>query len=200
MAAELVGGVLLGEGVRQCVKTVTRTKNRALKFQAILKNLENTINSLNPKLKEINQLIETSDDNCLLDDGIKNLIVISNQAKALIAQCSRIAWWNYCKKIRYSKRLLQLDESLRKIVDFDLQVEQTLIMRRIWEETRAMSKRLEELEEAERQSGELLCIVSGLQRLLTSMPEFVAFCLSSFFRNYRRGYRRITGSFCPKLW
>ena len=91
MAAEQLGGVLLGEVVRQCVKTVSHTENRAFKFQVILENLENTINSLNPKLKEINQLIETSDDNCLLDDGINNLIVISSQAKALIAECSRIA-------------------------------------------------------------------------------------------------------------
>ncbi|KAJ0097594.1 hypothetical protein Patl1_28769 [Pistacia atlantica] len=123
--AEGVISQVAGEAVKGICRNILQAAKRIIKFESIVKDLRATIESLAPRINRIAQLKEKHQ---YLEDEICKLMLQLNQAEELINRCARdVAWWNYCKKYRYSKKLLELDASLSKsLMDLPLL---------IWEDT-----------------------------------------------------------------
>lgn len=159
---------------------------------------------MSPKIKSIERLKES---NNIPTDEIQKLKLQLQKAEEIVNRCSKIAWWNYCKKHKYSKMLVELDVSLRKIFGNEVQVE-------IWEDVMMLMVEIKEgnkkLDDLFKRNGcisifsqggnTVLFVVSGLKRHVQYMLKLIIPYLSSFMPFRRLGYQRITAGFCPNLW
>ncbi|KAL4644920.1 hypothetical protein ACB092_02G199000 [Castanea dentata] len=135
----------IGEAViGNAAQGVLHVTGRAFKFKSILKNLETTIVSANSTINEIYHL-DQEPENALMDE-LHMLIQELIKAKQLVGKCSKVSWWNYYKKYRYSKKLLELDGSLCSLqIQMDSQIKNFKNVQRILDEIRALNRRLDQM-------------------------------------------------------
>uniref|UniRef100_A0A5B6YTU2 RPW8 domain-containing protein n=1 Tax=Davidia involucrata TaxID=16924 RepID=A0A5B6YTU2_DAVIN len=99
----------LGEAFDKLLKTVLRVKDRAVKFKSILNRLASTLQSIKPAIEDIeksNRLLERPEEETkMFTDRLK-------EAEHLVSKCSKIQWWNYCKKSLYANDLIEFEGSL----------------------------------------------------------------------------------------
>ncbi|KAK9289877.1 hypothetical protein L1049_008811 [Liquidambar formosana] len=120
MSGGVIEGAALGAVAGELLKAVLEAKNQTLKFKPILRKLESTLKSLIPKIEEIEKLNQNLD--FLQKDDIGEFAKLLRQGEELVRRCLEVAWWNCCKKYRYSDKLVELDASLREFAALNLQV------------------------------------------------------------------------------
>ncbi|KAK9288272.1 hypothetical protein L1049_016722 [Liquidambar formosana] len=102
--------------------------------------------------------------------------ILTINGKELIYKCSEVPYWNYCKKHQYSKKLVELDASLYRFCQIELQVVQLMEIK--W--TLVENKKLD------RDSrGRISRVVSKFKKNIELFPSqiIVFFCPSTWIRN-----------------
>ncbi|KAK2657397.1 hypothetical protein Ddye_010449 [Dipteronia dyeriana] len=170
-----------------------------IKFKPILENLRRNVQSLSQNIKRITQLQESADE---LQNQIGRLVLLLKEAEELIEKCSRIAWWNYFKKYRYSKKLIELDASLSGASkDFlaPICVDILLIRNEIVKLSRGLESVLHERNAhgwiLKRSKTKVVYLASGLKKIVQSIPSWIYPYLSWLLGIHRRGrgYQRFGG-------
>ncbi|KAJ4828380.1 hypothetical protein Tsubulata_017836 [Turnera subulata] len=120
MAVELVGGAALGAIVGELLKVVVEAKDKILMFRSILKHIEETLQSIIPILKEIEELNKALDRR---DEQTARLLEVIEQGKTIVLDCSSIRFLNLPKKYKYTNKLQELDKSLTSFFQIVMQAQ-----------------------------------------------------------------------------
>ncbi|KAA8547231.1 hypothetical protein F0562_003905 [Nyssa sinensis] len=118
MAGAFVGGAALGAAFGELLKAVLDVKDRAVKFKSILSDLAFKLEAIEPVFQEIEKLDRVLDRPV---EETNSFIHRLKDAKELVLKCSKIKWWNYCKKPYYAKKLIDLENSLLKFFQIEVQ-------------------------------------------------------------------------------
>ncbi|KAL5557122.1 hypothetical protein UlMin_039358 [Ulmus minor] len=177
----VVLGAALGVACEMLLQAVTSAEHRACMFDSVLSNLEST---------RLNYFSENE------------ILEVLKKAEELVRKCSGVAWWNYLKKYKYSKKLVQLDALLRRLIEIDLQVDQTIVMMEVSVEVEELKKLvLRTFLERKSSRGreilgkngtKILPSASRVRRSIQHMPSWLIDCLISVLRMPRRSIQRIT--------
>ncbi|XP_059623805.1 probable disease resistance protein At5g66900 isoform X2 [Cornus florida] len=125
--AEL-GGIALEAAVGELLSVVLDVTKKAIKFKSILKDLESTLQKIEPVFAEIEKL------NKVLDRPAQETEMFTDRlkkAQKLVYKCSKIRWWNYCKKPFYAQKLIDLDASILKFFQIEVQAQMSVDNKRI---------------------------------------------------------------------
>ena len=125
--AELVVEAALGVACESLLGAIRRAEHGVCIFTTVLRELEGTVNRLKPKVNEIDQLNRKM-DNSSSNDEIREVLT---RAEQLVNKCSQVAWWNLWKKHKRSKKIMQLNTSLRRLIEIDMQFDQAIVMMEI---------------------------------------------------------------------
>ncbi|RVX23780.1 hypothetical protein VitviT2T_010607 [Vitis vinifera] len=119
MALELIGGTVVETLMGELIKAILDEGKKAAEFQAIFDRLQSTLISIGPTIQEIERLNKESDRS----KETEQLVQMLKHGKELIQKCSKVTWWHYHKKWKYSNKLLDLDESLLRFFQVDMAVQ-----------------------------------------------------------------------------
>ncbi|XP_022773962.1 reticulon-like protein B13 [Durio zibethinus] len=98
-------GVVLGTAVNKLLGAISEVKETTKKFKPVLNHLNDTVKWITPRVKEICRSTD--------EQEIDRLLNLLNQAKETVDKCSGVSSWNYCKKYKFAKELIELDNSIR---------------------------------------------------------------------------------------
>ncbi|KAK9287679.1 hypothetical protein L1049_016117 [Liquidambar formosana] len=112
MALEAVLGAVVGTLFLKLIGIAVYAAKKVSDFESAFKILESTLNSLTLKMSEIKL------------DNIGKLIELREKGKKLINKCTKVARWEFHKKIEYSCKLRGMDDSICEFIWVNLQVEQ----------------------------------------------------------------------------
>ncbi|RVW57592.1 putative disease resistance protein [Vitis vinifera] len=119
MALELIGETVVETLIGELIKAILDEGKKAAEFQAIFDRLQSTLISIGPTIQEIERLNKESDRS----KETEQLVQMLKDGKELIQKCSKVTWWHYHKKWKYSNKLLDLDESLLRFFQVDMAVQ-----------------------------------------------------------------------------
>ena len=119
MAAGAALGAVFGEVFAVFHDAVKEVGSKALMFKPILNSLESQLGRLAPLVEDIGRLSEQLE---LPKVETETLIEHMKKGEKLVRKCSKIRWWNYYFKVRYSTKLQELDKEIVKFCQVDLQV------------------------------------------------------------------------------
>ncbi|OMP02089.1 Reticulon [Corchorus olitorius] len=102
-------GVAISTAVGGLTRAIEDVLETATRFKPVLNHLNDTISWITPRIREISR----SED---FEDEIQRLLDLLNEAKRNVDKCSRISSWNYYKKYKMAKKLIELDNSIRTTV------------------------------------------------------------------------------------
>ncbi|XP_068344071.1 RPW8-like protein 1 [Pyrus communis] len=132
----------IGRALEALLGAVLQARERAHMYESILAQLEFTIHTITPKISEIDRL----SDKDFPDDVIHRIRLQLIRGKELVDKCSNAGGCDFCKGQRYYKKLLELDESLRRLITIDLQVKVALDVVRISNEMKAICRRWDQMD------------------------------------------------------
>uniref|UniRef100_A0A5B7C9B9 RPW8 domain-containing protein n=1 Tax=Davidia involucrata TaxID=16924 RepID=A0A5B7C9B9_DAVIN len=170
MAADAVLGAAVGE----LLKAVLDVKDKAVKFKSILKNLASTLESIKPVFDDIEKLDKVLDrppeETNTFTDRLK-------EAEKLVLKCSKIKWWNYCKKSDYAKKLIELEQSLLKFFQMEVQALISMHSRKILVVVNELNVKMEQMSSSRRNGGQVSeprlflgsCGVPGVSDLIVGL-------------------------------
>ncbi|CAK9185435.1 unnamed protein product [Ilex paraguariensis] len=112
--ADLILGAVVGE----LLAAVIEATKQAINFKSSLDNLKTTLIAIQPffdEIEKLNKLLDArKEETGMFIDRLK-------EGKNLVLKCSTIKSWNVYKKIRYNKKLTDLDSSLLRFFQIDVQ-------------------------------------------------------------------------------
>lgn len=190
------------------LQAIAEAEDGVCMFDSVLTELETTVNRLKPKVNEIDRLNRKKGNSSI--DEIREFLT---RAEQLVKKCSEVAWWNMLKKYKYSKKLMQLNASLRRLIEIDLQFDQViatmeisvqmeelkrLVLMEIQERNRNDSgsrifRRRRTAKGLGRSKTKILHALSRLNRIVLSTPSWITVWLISFLTIPKWGYQRVTG-------
>ncbi|KAJ4828381.1 hypothetical protein Tsubulata_017839 [Turnera subulata] len=110
-------------------------------FMPSLKRLENMLTDMHPHIQRI-EAFNIAFDRPREIDGLKELL---QQGQYLVDKCSRINILSYYKRPIYNKKILKLEESIRKFITTTMQVQQAADNKEILFEVKGNSLKLTQL-------------------------------------------------------
>ncbi|XP_074344580.1 putative disease resistance protein At5g66900 [Apium graveolens] len=113
-----IADAALGTGISELLKVVIAVAKQTITFKTNLKSLVNTLKSVKPMFDEIGKLhkvLERPQEET--DQFIEQL----HRGARLIDKCSTIPCWNKYKYYIYSKKLVDLDQSIVKFFHVEVQ-------------------------------------------------------------------------------
>ncbi|KAF2295194.1 hypothetical protein GH714_032011 [Hevea brasiliensis] len=117
MAASLFASAAAGVGVETVfgsfMKVIIEVSRSNAMFAPTLKLLEDTMESIRPSINRIETLNRQFDR----PDEIKGLQELMKKGEDLVRKCSKIHRYNYVKKPLYTRKLVELDESIRRYIN-----------------------------------------------------------------------------------
>ena len=119
MALELITGIAVDTLIGELLKAIAEEGKKAVEFEAIFNRLQSTLISIAPTILEIEKLNKEMDRS----KETERLVQMLKEGKELIQKCSKVTWWHYHKKWKYSNKLLSLDESLFHFFQVDMAVQ-----------------------------------------------------------------------------
>ncbi|ONH96603.1 hypothetical protein PRUPE_7G140100, partial [Prunus persica] len=127
----------IGRALEALLGAVSQARERAHMYESILAQLEFTIQTITPKISEIDHLSEED----FPDDVIYRIRLQLIQGRELVNKCSNAGCCNLWKSQMYYKKLQELDDSLRRLITIDLQVKVALDVIRISTEMKELCRR-----------------------------------------------------------
>ncbi|BBH07827.1 homolog of RPW8 1 [Prunus dulcis] len=112
----------IGRALEALLGAVSQARERAHMYESILAQLEFTIQTITPKISEIDHLSEED----FPDDVIYRIRLQLIQGRELVNKCSNAGCCNLWKSQMYYKKLQELEDSLRRLITIDLQVKVAL--------------------------------------------------------------------------
>lgn len=115
--AELAG-VVVEEAVSGLLAVIIKTIKKAWHFNSQLKEMQETLEIMEPDFKNLEQLSKKLDRRKAETERFKKLL---KQAKDLVEECKKIKW-NCWKRNSYASKLDEMNKSFLKLVQVDLQL------------------------------------------------------------------------------
>ncbi|TKY55751.1 disease resistance protein [Spatholobus suberectus] len=116
----MVLDAVAGKVIDELLSAVVEMKDRAVKFKPTLERLESTLKSIEPLAKQIDGLNKRLDRPA---EETKKLIDQMERGKKLVLKCSKVQWWNCCHKANYQEELQDLDDSIVRFFNLDMQAQ-----------------------------------------------------------------------------
>ena len=139
MAADTVGGAILGAVFGEVSRLVTDSIRKARKFKPQLEELKSTLEYITPTIQEIVKLNENLDRP---RQETEKLIVLLRNAEELVHKCSKQRKWYSVKKIKLVYDLIKLNGSIKTYCTVDMQVQSTRDGKEVLERVNTMMKML----------------------------------------------------------
>ncbi|KAJ8770685.1 hypothetical protein K2173_021332 [Erythroxylum novogranatense] len=147
MAVSLLASSATGAGLEllfgSFLDLVVEVTKKNILFQPTLKRLETTLKSLQPKIKQIDAF-NLDMDRPKEIDGLKVLII---KGQKLVIKCSNTNQYNFIMKPIYTEKLLKLEEEIRRYIDIDMQVQQSVDTKETLFEVKHMSLEVRQISE-----------------------------------------------------
>ncbi|XP_048324907.2 probable disease resistance protein At5g66900 isoform X1 [Ziziphus jujuba] len=115
------GGAALGAGFGLLLETVKESIDKTVMFKPTLKSIKGTLECLQPLIQDIKGLNMELD---LPEGETTDFDLEMKQGEKLVAKCSKVSRWKFFKKSRYTGKLLELDQTLKRLIRI-LQVQGT---------------------------------------------------------------------------
>ncbi|XP_054823426.1 probable disease resistance protein At5g66900 isoform X2 [Prosopis cineraria] len=112
--------VLIERVLDELLSKVFEAKARAIQFRPTLERLAATLESIKPVIEQINLYNRQLDRS---GQEIDKLIKDMKNGEKLVLKCSKIQWWECCYKPQYQEQLEDLDQSLVRFFQVDMQVQ-----------------------------------------------------------------------------
>ncbi|KAJ9170745.1 hypothetical protein P3X46_018828 [Hevea brasiliensis] len=145
MAASLLASAAPGAGLEVAfgsfLRVILEVRRSNAMFAPTLKLLEETMESIRPSIRRI----ETFNRDFDRPDEIKGLQDLMKKGEDLVCKCSKIHRYNYVKKAFFAKKLVKLDESIRRYIDTILPLHQTSDVKETLYEMRLLSTQIRNL-------------------------------------------------------
>uniref|UniRef100_A0A7N0T9N4 RPW8 domain-containing protein n=1 Tax=Kalanchoe fedtschenkoi TaxID=63787 RepID=A0A7N0T9N4_KALFE len=112
----LVEGAVVGALVGKLVNEIIDATKTAGEFKPLLKRIESKIRLLRPEMEKMEELLQK------LDRGQENkeFAALLVKGTTLVKKCSKVQSWNYCKRVKCSKLLSKLDESISSYCEINV--------------------------------------------------------------------------------
>ncbi|KAK0604329.1 hypothetical protein LWI29_014564 [Acer saccharum] len=140
---DLVLAPAIGLVLQQFFEAIKGARGKTKKFDVVLTRLQNTVNSVAPKIDTISRMDQAHDN--YMKQEIDVFVGQLEKGKELVTACAEIPRWNKYKKRKYAKRLEDMDASLCKLLDVELQAEQLLFIKRVLLDMAAINKKLDHM-------------------------------------------------------
>ncbi|XP_059594415.1 LOW QUALITY PROTEIN: uncharacterized protein LOC116803646 [Vitis vinifera] len=137
------GEAALGAVMGELLRAVLRAKDRVVRFKPMLQELQSTLESIIPKISEIDRLNQQLDDSQKGD--IIKLRVALEKAQILVEKCER-RLLELLEKESLRQKLQKLDHALLRLCQIELQVEQLRDARMVLVEVRQLYQKLDSLD------------------------------------------------------
>ncbi|WRX08548.1 Reticulon - like 1 [Theobroma cacao] len=98
-------GVTLATAVNALLRAIAGVITTTKRFKPLLNHLNDTVNWITPRINEISRSTDSQE--------IERLLDLLNEAKEAVDKCARVHSWNYYKKYKFAKELIELDNSIR---------------------------------------------------------------------------------------
>ncbi|KAK3016707.1 hypothetical protein RJ639_005645, partial [Escallonia herrerae] len=121
MAADLVGGGVVGALISKLQDIVIDVAIKNIYFKSDLESLVATLQSIKPKLLDIEKYNKELDR----AENTKPYIDLLNKGKKLVQRCSTISSWNFVDRYRYSNKLIDYNADLLSFCQVKVQLEQS---------------------------------------------------------------------------
>ncbi|XP_062029344.1 uncharacterized protein LOC133745300 [Rosa rugosa] len=157
MALELIGGAVfavLYDGVKQAM-------GRTETFKELLRDLKFTLECLRRQATAIQQIGQYNVELGLPNDEIEELERQMHSGTLLVGKLLNFRWWNYCCINCYTDQLVDLDRSLRRLLE-NLMLQEIRDVKEILDLSRKSRKELEEVKEAQLSMHKLLQQIAGV--------------------------------------
>ncbi|XP_042494856.1 putative disease resistance protein At5g47280 isoform X2 [Macadamia integrifolia] len=132
----MADGIILGAVAGEVLHQILDMTYKVMSFREDVQKLQDTLQHLVPLVKEGKDL-----DLELTDQKRKGIVKFEkklSQGKELIEKCLKISSPNFIQKIRYSNKISDLDDAIRRFCGLELQVEN-------WRDNKLLLKKMEEL-------------------------------------------------------
>ncbi|XP_043693056.1 probable disease resistance protein At5g66900 [Telopea speciosissima] len=124
MSGQLPVGFLLGPPAQELQRVISDVILKAHHFKYYLEQLQSTLETITPLIKEIDRLSAELTDHQRQD--IVRLKAELVKGQKLVKKCSFVPSWNCFKRCRRSKKILKLDKTLLQFFQIDVPVDNWL--------------------------------------------------------------------------
>ncbi|XVF59487.1 hypothetical protein PTKIN_Ptkin07bG0279800 [Pterospermum kingtungense] len=145
MAAAIIEGAGLGIVFTELVTAVVEVTKTATLFGDVLEELESTLLSIRPVIKDIESLNKVLGK----EHETKQLMEIICKGQKLVRKCSKIQRWNIFKKTCYAYKLQGLKDSLERFCQIDMKTQQTRDIKEVLCEVKGIGLELRRLSSKE---------------------------------------------------
>ncbi|KAA3457475.1 Reticulan like protein B13 [Gossypium australe] len=126
----VVPGVALSNIITLLLDSIKRAKRTEKRFKPLLDHLNDTVNWVTPRVVEISRSTDSHE--------IEGLLNHLTRAKEIVDKSNRVSSWSYAKKYKFAKELIEVDNSIRTMLDVFFPV-------MIYEDTRKILDSMDEL-------------------------------------------------------
>ncbi|XP_071916197.1 RPW8-like protein 3 [Coffea arabica] len=120
MAVNLIGDTAFGMVFNGLVEAVLEATTRVTTFSSSLNSLKTTL----APLKCYFDQVETLNGKLHSPQRETDMFILRlAEGESLVRKCTRIKWWNLYKKYSYSKKIADLERSLIRFFQLDVQAE-----------------------------------------------------------------------------
>lgn len=111
----LLGGAVVGTVCNALYDIIKHVIHKNLIFKPLFEDMKSSLDTLRPLIQQIvecnNKLIYCS------KEELQRLEEVMKEGAQLVEKCSKVSLWVPYKKYKYGRKLLKLDESLKKQLD-----------------------------------------------------------------------------------
>ncbi|XP_043720388.1 probable disease resistance protein At5g66900 [Telopea speciosissima] len=143
MSGQLPVGFLLGPPAQELQRVISDVILKAHHFKHYLEQLQSTLKTITPRIKEIDRLSAELTDHQRQD--IVRLKAELVKGQKLVKKCSSVPSWNCFKRCRRSKKILKLDKTLLQFFQIDVPVDIWLHNKQILVDLRDMITKFDTL-------------------------------------------------------
>ncbi|EEF40016.1 leucine-rich repeat-containing protein, putative [Ricinus communis] len=131
------------------LRIILEVRRKNVMFASTLQILIDTMEAIRPSIKRIDSFNTDFDR----PDEIKGLRDLIRKGEDLVIKCSKVHKYNYVKKPYYTKKLIKLDESIRRYISTILPLYQTSDIKETLYEMRVLSTQIRNLSIGASSSG-----------------------------------------------
>ncbi|KAJ6378615.1 hypothetical protein OIU78_028782 [Salix suchowensis] len=109
MAADMLGGNAIGAVFGELLRVVLKVTKKTIMYKTKLKRIQEILESNIPILEDIEQLNKKLDRG---NEETEKIMEVIRNGKTLVLECSKIRWYDYWRRPRFTDKLTELEGSI----------------------------------------------------------------------------------------
>ncbi|KAJ6378634.1 hypothetical protein OIU78_028791 [Salix suchowensis] len=109
MAADMLGGNAIGAVFGELLRVVLKVTKKTIMYKTKLKQIQEILESNIPILEDIEQLNKKLDRG---NEETEKIMEVIRNGKTLVLECSKIRWYDYWRRPRFTDKLTELEGSI----------------------------------------------------------------------------------------